>query len=172
MNSCDKRAAQIRLQKSRLGIIEGVYNAKSSHQGGSLLPPDILRTSILKRECINSPTRSAGPRPFYAEQGSLRPRPDAALAERGYFSAEELKSLRHNRRDAQGATRYEGHAGCGYELRLARSEGVSAAVACACGKARRKDYRVYSLLGDSEIEEGQVWEAAMFAAHKSSTISA
>ena len=146
MNSCDKQQLKITAAKVRLGIIEGVYNAKSGHPGGSLSAADIF-TYLYFKELHIDPQNPKDPDRdrFVLSKGHCAPGLYATLAQRGYFSVDELKKLRHI-----------GSLG----------QGISAAAGMAlAGKIDNKDYRVYSLLGDGEIEEGQVWEAAMFASH-------
>ena len=103
---------------------------------------------------------------FVLSKGHCCPGLYAALAERGYFSAEELKSLRHLGALLQGHPDMKTIPGIDMSSG-SLGQGVSAACGIAlAGKLDGKDYRVYSMLGDGEIEEGQVWEAAMFAGHK------
>ncbi len=167
MNSCDKKQLKITAAKVRLGIIEGVYNAKSGHPGGSLSAADVF-TYLYFKEMRIDPANPKWPDRdrFVLSKGHCAPGLYAALAERGYFSTEELKSLRHIGAMLQGHPDMKGTPGVDMSSG-SLGQGVSAAVGMAlAGKLDNKDYRVYSLLGDGEIEEGQVWEAAMFAAHK------
>lgn len=167
MNSCDKKQLEITAAKVRLGIIEGVYNAKSGHPGGSLSAADIFTYLYFKEMRVDPANPKCPDRDrFVLSKGHCAPGLYAALAERGYFSAEELKSLRHIGAMLQGHPDMKGTPGVDMSSG-SLGQGVSAAVGMAlAGKLDEKDYRVYSLLGDGEIEEGQVWEAAMFAAHK------
>ena len=167
MNSCDKQQLKITAAKVRLGIIEGVYNAKSGHPGGSLSAADIF-TYLYFKELHIDPQNPKDPDRdrFVLSKGHCAPGLYAALAQRGYFSVDELKKLRHIGAMLQGHPDMKGIPGIDMSSG-SLGQGVSAAAGMAlAGKIDNKDYRVYSLLGDGEIEEGQVWEAAMFAAHK------
>ncbi|MBR3679905.1 MAG: transketolase [Oscillospiraceae bacterium] len=159
---------RLQLQKTacrvRMGIIEGVYNAKSGHPGGSLSIADLLTYlySVMNVDPKNPdmPERDR----LVLSKGHTAPALYSVLAERGFFPKEELKSLRHI-----GAL-LQGHP-CihipGVDMSSGSlGQGISTAVGMALsGKHRSQDYRVYTILGDGEIQEGQVWEAAMFAAH-------
>lgn len=152
--------------KIRLGVIEGTFCAKSGHPGGSLSIADDLAYLYWKEMRVD-PQNPKDPHRdrMVLSKGHTAPALYAALAEKGYFSAEELKSLRHI-----GAM-LQGHPDMKYTPGIDMStgslgQGVSAACGMALsGKISGEDYRVYTILGDGEIEEGQVWEAAMFAAH-------
>ena len=166
MNSCDKQQLKITAAKVRLGIIEGVYNAKSGHPGGSLSAADIF-TYLYFKELHIDPQNPKDPDRdrFVLSKGHCAPGLYAALAQRGYFSVDELKKLRHIGAMLQGHPDMKGTPGIDMSSG-SLGQGISAAAGMAlAGKIDNKDYRVYSLLGDGEIEEGQVWEAAMFAAH-------
>ncbi len=151
--------------KVRMGVIEGTYNAKSGHPGGSLSIADTLTYLYFKKMNVdpknpNDPDRDR----FVLSKGHTAPALYSALALKGYFPQEEIKSLRHI-----GAL-LQGHP-CisidGVDMSSGSlGQGISAACGMAlAGKLDGKSYRVYTVLGDGEIEEGQVWEAAMFAAH-------
>ena len=164
MNSCDKQQLKITAAKVRLGIIEGVYNAKSGHPGGSLSAADIF-TYLYFKELHIDPQNPKDPDRdrFVLSKGHCAPGLYAAL--RGYFSVDELKKLRHIGAMLQGHPDMKGTPGIDMSSG-SLGQGISAAAGMAlAGKIDNKDYRVYSLLGDGEIEEGQVWEAAMFASH-------
>ena len=164
MNSCDKQQLKITAAKVRLGIIEGVYNAKSGHPGGSLSAADIF-TYLYFKELHIDPQNPKDPDRdrFVLSKGHCAPGLYAALAQRGYFSVDELKKLRHIGAMLQGHPDMKGTPGIDMSSG-SLGQGISAAAGMAlAGKIDNKDYRVYSLLGDGEIEEGQVWEAAMFA---------
>lgn len=166
MNSCDKQQLKITAAKVRLGIIEGVYNAKSGHPGGSLSAADIF-TYLYFKELHIDPQNPKDPDRdrFVLSKGHCAPGLYAALAQRGYFSVDELKKLRHIGAMLQGHPDMKGTPGVDMSSG-SLGQGISAAAGMAlAGKIDNKDYRVYSLLGDGEIEEGQVWEAAMFASH-------
>ena len=166
MDGTTKKCLQVNACKVRKGIIEGVYNAKSGHPGGSLSIADLLTYLYFEKMNVNSsdpedPNRDR----FVLSKGHCAPALYAVLALKGYFSEKELKSLRHI-----GAM-LQGHP-CIHTKGIDMSsgslgQGISAACGMAlAGKLDGKSYKVYTVLGDGEIEEGQVWEAAMFAAHK------
>ena len=164
MNSCDKQQLKITAAKVRLGIIEGVYNAKSGHPGGSLGAADIMTYLYFEEMNIDpaDPHKADRDR-FVLSKGHAAPGLYSVLANRGYFPVEELETLRHigsrlqghpNMNDTPGVDMSTGSLG----------QGISAAVGMALAAKHWGDsYRVYTLLGDGECEEGQVWEAAMFA---------
>ena len=160
MNSCDKQQLKTTAAKVRLGIIEGVYNAKSGHPGGSLSAADIF-TYLYFKELHIDPQNPKDPDRdrFVLSKGHCAPGLYAALAQRGYFSVDELKKLRHIGAMLQGHPDMKGTPGIDMSSG-SLGQGISAAAGMAlAGKIDNKDYRVYSLLGDGEIEEGQVWEA-------------
>ena len=148
----------------RKGIVTGVHAAKSGHPGGSLGAADIM-TYLYFEEMNVDPAdpRKADRDRFVLSKGHCAPGLYAVLAERGFFPKDDLETLRHvgshlqghpNMNDAPGIDMSTGSLG----------QGISAAVGMALAAKRWGDsYRVYTLLGDGECEEGQVWEAAMFA---------
>ncbi len=155
--------------KVRMGVIEGTYNAKSGHPGGSLSISDTLTYLYFNKMNVDASNPEDPDRDrFVLSKGHTAPALYAALALKGYFAEEELKSLRHI-----GAM-LQGHP-CIHTPGVDMSsgslgQGISAACGMAlAGKLDGKSYKVYTVLGDGEIEEGQVWEAAMFAAHKNLT---
>lgn len=167
MNQTEKRQLEVIAAKIRLGIIEGVFNAKSGHPGGSLSATEIFTYLYFKEMNVRpeDPKWSDRDR-FVLSKGHCAPGMYAALAERGYFSMDELKSLRHVGAMLQGHPDMKGTPGVDMSTG-SLGQGISAAVGMAlAGKLDNKDYRVYTLLGDGEIDEGQVWEASMFASHK------
>ena len=151
----------------RRDIINMTANAGSGHPGGSLSVTELMTSLFFNHMRIDpkdpkNPDRDR----FVLSKGHCAPGLYATLAERGYFSTEELKSLRHIGAMLQGHPDMKGTPGVDMSSG-SLGQGVSAAVGMAlAGKLDNKDYRVYTLLGDGEIEEGQVWEAAVFAAHK------
>lgn len=166
MDGTTKKCLQVNACKVRKGIIEGVYNAKSGHPGGSLSIADLLTYLYFEKMNVNSSDPEDPDRDrFVLSKGHCAPALYAVLALKGYFSEKELKSLRHI-----GAM-LQGHP-CIHTKGIDMSsgslgQGISAACGMAlAGKLDGKSYKVYTVLGDGEIEEGQVWEAAMFAAHK------
>ena len=155
--------------KVRMGVIEGTYNAKSGHPGGSLSISDTLTYLYFNKMNVDASNPEDPDRDrFVLSKGHTAPALYAVLAQKGYFAEEELKSLRHI-----GAL-LQGHP-CihipGVDMSSGSlGQGISAACGMAlAGKLDGKSYNVYTILGDGEIEEGQVWEAAMFAAHKKLT---
>ena len=150
----------------RFGIIEGVYNAACGHPGGSLSIADII-TYLYFEEMNVDPKdpKAEGRDRFVLSKGHTAPALYAALAERGFFDKEELKTLRKTDSRLQGHPDMKGIPGVDMS-----SGSLGLGISAACGmalsaKAYGKDYRVYTIVGDGESEEGQVWEAAMFAAH-------
>ena len=152
--------------KLRKNIVLQVYSANSGHPGGSLSIADIL--SYLYNVEMNvdaknpkDPNRDR----FVLSKGHASPAIYAALALKGYFDEEELKKFRNIKGILQGHPDMKGVPGVDMSSG-SLGQGISAACGMAiAGKKTNKDYRVYAVLGDGEIEEGQVWEAAMFAAH-------
>ncbi|MEE1108848.1 MAG: transketolase [Lachnospiraceae bacterium] len=148
-------------------IIIGTHSAKAGHPGGSLSAADIF-TFLYFEEMNIDPADPAKPDRdrFVLSKGHTAPGLYGAMAERGYFPKEEIPTLRHT------GARLQGHPSIQYLPGLDMSsgslgQGISAACGMALGaKLQNKDYRVYTLLGDGELEEGQVWEAAMFAGAK------
>ena len=164
MNSCDKQQLKITAAKVRLGIIEGVYNAKSGHPGGSLSAADIF-TYLYFKELHIDPQNPKDPDRdrFVLSKGHTAPGLYSVLAERGYFPKEDLKTLRHLGSYLQGHPDMKHIPGVDMSSG-SLGQGISAAVGMALSaKLSNESYRVYTLLGDGEIQEGQVWEAAMFA---------
>ena len=165
MDATIKKQLEITACKVRLGIIEGVFNAKSGHPGGSLSIADLLTYLYFAKMNVypNDPDMPDRDR-FVLSKGHTAPALYSVLAEKGFFDKSELKSLRHI-----GAM-LQGHP-CitipGVDMSSGSlGQGVSAACGMALsGKITNDTYKVYTVLGDGEIEEGQVWEAAMFAAH-------
>ncbi len=151
----------------KLGALEAVFSASSGHPGGSLSISDIL--SYLYFEEMNIDPRDpkkADRDRFVLSKGHTAPALYAALAERGYFPREDLKTFRHIDSYLQGHPDMKGTPGVDMTT---GSLGLGFSAACGMAlsaKISGESYRVYSVLGDGESEEGQVWEAAMFAAHK------
>ncbi len=166
MENAEKKSLKITACKIRMGLIEGVFNAKSGHPGGSLSAADIFTYLYFKEMNIDPQNPKAENRDrFVLSKGHTCPGLYSALAERGYFPKDELKKLRHIGAMLQGHPDMKGTPGVDMSSG-SLGQGISAACGIAmAGKLDQKDYRVYTLLGDGEIEEGQVWEAAMFAGH-------
>ena len=162
---------KLRLQKTavsvRKGIIEAVHSAKAGHPGGSLSAADIF-TYLYFEEMHIDPKEPKNPDRdrFVLSKGHTAPGLYATLANRGYFPVEDLKTLR------KLGSYLQGHPDMKHIPGVDMSSGslgqvLSCAVGMALGaKLKKKDYRVYALCGDGEIEEGQIWEAAMFAGHR------
>ncbi|MCH5325267.1 MAG: transketolase [Eubacterium sp.] len=166
MDAMIKRQLEQTAAKVRLGIIEGVYNAKSGHPGGSLSVADTLTYLYFARMNVDPANPEMPERDrLVLSKGHTAPALYSVLAHRGFFPVDELKTLRHI------GSRLQGHPVRnkvpGVDMSTGSlGQGVSAACGMALsGKLSNDYYRVYAVLGDGEIEEGQVWEAAMFAAH-------
>ena len=149
----------------RLGALEAVFNAKSGHPGGSLSIAEILSYLYFYEMKIDPKNPKWEDRDrFVLSKGHTNPALYAALANKGYFPLEDLKTLR------KVDSYLQGHPDMKHTNGVDMSTGsLGQGISCACGmaiagKLQNKDYRVYAVLGDGECEEGQVWEAAMFAA--------
>ncbi|MCD8249843.1 MAG: transketolase [Lachnospiraceae bacterium] len=151
----------------RFGIVTSVHSAKAGHPGGSLSAADIF-TYLYFEEMNIDPKNPKDPDRdrFVLSKGHTAPGYYSVMAQRGYLPVEELLTLRHV------GSRLQGHP-CMQDLpgidmsSGSLGQGISAAVGMAiAGKMNNKSYRVYTLLGDGELQEGQVWEASMLAAHR------
>ena len=166
MNQQEKKALSITACKVRMGVIEGTYHAKSGHPGGSLSFADIFTYLYFKEMNIDpkdpkNPDRDR----FVLSKGHTAPGLYAALANRGYFPVEDLKTLRHIGSYLQGHPNMNTTPGVDMSTG-SLGQGVSVAAGMALGaKYENKNLRVYTATGDGEIQEGQIWEALMFAAH-------
>jgi len=150
----------------RKNIIRMITQAQSGHPGGSLSAVEILTYLYFKEMNIDL-SNSKNPKRdrFVLSKGHAAPVLYAALAERGFFSADELLTLRKINSRLQGHPDMKGIPGVDMSTG-SLGQGLSAAAGMAlAGKIDGGDYRVFALLGDGELEEGQIWEAAMFAAH-------
>src|SRR5574344_2733222 len=157
----EKKANQV-----RKGIINAVYGAQSGHPGGSLSIADII-TYLYFCEMKIDPQNAKDPDRdrFVLSKGHTAPALYAALANRGYFDVSELKGFRNAQSFLQGHPDMKHTPGVDMTTG-SLGLGISAACGMAlAGKLANKPYRVYAIVGDGETEEGQVWEAAMFAAH-------
>ena len=150
----------------RLGTIEAVYNASSGHPGGSLSIADILAYLYFEEMNIDPKNPKWEDRDrLVLSKGHTAPGLYAALAEKGFFPKEDLKTFRNIESYLQGHPDMKGTPGVDMTTG-SLGLGISAACGMALsGKIYNKDYRVYAIMGDGEQGEGQVWEAAMFAAH-------
>ena len=163
MDEMTKKKLQATACRIRMGVIEGTYHAKSGHPGGSLSICDTLTYLYFAKMHVDPKNPEMADRDrLVLSKGHCAPALYSTLAERGFFSKEELQSLRHI-----GAL-LQGHP-CihipGVDMSSGSlGQGISAACGMAlAGKMDNAAYKVYTILGDGEIEEGQVWEAAMFA---------
>lgn len=167
MDAVIRKQLKIRACKARMGIIEGVFNAKSGHPGGSLSCVDILTYLYFDHMNIDpqDPKNEDRDR-FVLSKGHAAPALYSVLALRGFFPVEELKTLRKSDSMLQGHPSVKYTPGvdmCTGSL----GQGISAACGMALGaKLAGKGFRVFAVLGDGEIQEGQVWEAAMYASAK------
>ena len=166
MDSSELRQLRILAAKSRLGAILGTYHAKSGHPGGSLSAADIFTYLYFKEMNVDPANPDWADRDrFVLSKGHCCPSLYATLALKGYFDWNELTVLRHNGAMLQGHPDMKKTPGVDMSTG-SLGQGISAACGMAlAAKLDGKDYRTYTLLGDGEVEEGQVWEAAMFASH-------
>ena len=151
----------------RKGIVTAVHGAKAGHPGGSLSAADIFTYLYFEEMNIDpkNPKKDDRDR-FVLSKGHTAPGLYSVLANRGYFPVEDLPTLRHLGSYLQGHPCMQETPGVDMSSG-SLGQGISAAVGMAlAAKLDNKDFRVYTLLGDGEIQEGQVWEAAMFAGHR------
>ncbi len=163
----DKVKLQKMANKVRKGIVTGTHAAGAGHPGGSLSAAEVF-TYLYFEEMKVDPADPKNPDRdrFVLSKGHTAPGLYAVLANRGYFPVEDLVTLRHLGSHLQGHPCMTHTPGVDMSSG-SLGQGISAAVGMALSaKLRNKDYRVYTLLGDGEIQEGQVWEAAMFAGAK------
>ena len=167
MDAMKKKELQIFAAKARIGVIEGVYNAKAGHPGGSLSICDLLAYLYNGEMSIDASNPRMEDRDrFVLSKGHAAPALYATLALKGFFPVEDLKTLRKSGSYLQGHPNMNKIPGVDMSTG-SLGQGISAAVGMALGaKLDKKDFRVYTVLGDGEIEEGEVWEAAMFAANR------
>ena len=160
----NKLELQITANEVRKGIVTAVHSAKAGHPGGSLSAADLFTYLYFEEMNIDpkNPKKPDRDR-FVLSKGHTAPGLYSALAQRGYFPVEDLKTLRHLGSYLQGHPDMKHIPGVDMSSG-SLGQGISAAVGMALSaKLTNDDYRVYTLLGDGEIQEGQVWEAAMFA---------
>ena len=161
----------LELQKTaneiRKGIVTAVHSAKAGHPGGSLSAADIFTYLYFEEMHIDPADPGMEDRDrFVLSKGHTAPGLYATLAERGFFPKEDLVTLRHTGSYLQGHPDMKGIPGVDMSSgSLGQGLSVAAGMAAA-GQFDRKDYRVYVLCGDGEIQEGQIWEAAMWAGHR------
>ena len=166
VTSTEKKELMITAAKVRMGVIEGTHSAKAGHPGGSLSAADVFTYLYFKEMNVDPKNPKWEDRDrFVLSKGHTAPGLYAALALRGFFPVEDLKTLR------QIGSYLQGHPNMNMIPGVDMSTGsLGQGVSCAAGMAlaarfQKKDCRVYTLLGDGEIQEGQVWEALMFAGH-------
>lgn len=167
MNAETKKALALTACKVRMHIIEGVYNAKSGHPGGSLSATEIITYLYFNKMNIDpkNPKKEDRDR-FVLSKGHVAPALYGVLAERGFFSPELIPTLRKVGSILQGHPDMKNIPGVDMSSG-SLGQGISAAVGMALSSKHYKTgFNVYTVLGDGEIEEGQVWEAAMFAGNK------
>ena len=160
----DKLELMKTANKVRKGIVTAVHSAKAGHPGGSLSAADIFTYLYFEEMKIDpkEPKKADRDR-FVLSKGHTAPGLYSALANRGYFPVEDLKTLRHTGSYLQGHPDMKHIPGVDMSSG-SLGQGISAAVGMAlAAKLSNEDYRVYTLLGDGEIQEGQVWEASMLA---------
>ena len=167
MDAATKKELKRIANDVRIGIIEGVHSAKAGHPGGSLSSADILTYLYFKEMNIDpkEPKKTDRDR-FVLSKGHAAPVLYSVLANRGFFPVEELNTLRKIDSRLQGHPDMKNIPGVDMSSG-SLGQGISAAVGMALSsKHFGNNYRVFTILGDGECEEGQVWEAAMFAANK------
>ena len=166
MTSQEKKQLQIIACKVRMGIIESTHAAKCGHPGGSMSATEMF-TYLYHKELNVDPANPqwADRDRFVLSKGHTAPGMYAAMAHRGFFPVEDLLTLRKVGSYLQGHPNMNSVPGVDMSTG-SLGQGISAACGMAlAARVQNKDYRVYTLLGDGEIQEGQVWEACMFASH-------
>ena len=165
-NSLSTRELNILAYKIRREALTGIYNAKSGHPGGSLSIAEILSVLYFHEMNVDAKNPKNPDRDrFVLSKGHCAPALYAALAHKGFFPVEDIATLRKIDSYLQGHPDMKKVPGVDMSTG-SLGQGICAANGMAmAAKLDKKDYRVYTILGDGELEEGQVWEAAMFAAH-------
>ncbi|MBR3973472.1 MAG: transketolase [Oscillospiraceae bacterium] len=166
MTSSEKIQLQITACKVRMGVIEATHGAKAGHPGGSLSAADMFTYLYFKEMNIDPANPKWDDRDrFVLSKGHTAPGLYSALAHRGFFPVEDLPTLRHIDSYLQGHPNMNTVPGVDMSTG-SLGQGISCAAGMALGlKHQGKTARVYTVLGDGEIQEGQVWEACMLAAH-------
>ena len=166
MTTVENKNLQMTACRIRMGIINATHGAKAGHPGGSLSATEMFTYLYFKEMNVDPANPKWEDRDrFVLSQGHCAPAIYSALANRGYFPVEELKTLRKH------GSRLQGHPDMTLTPGVDMSAGsLGLGISSACGmalsaKVSNDSYRVYTILGDGETEEGQVWEACMFAAH-------
>ena len=167
MEFSEKKQLSLLACKVRQHIIEGTFHAKSGHPGGSLSAADVITYLYFREMKVDPKNPQWEDRDrFVLSKGHAAPALYGTLAVKGFFPEDEIQNLRKPSSYLQGHPDMKGIPGVDMSTG-SLGQGVSCAVGMAlAGKIAKKDYRVYAVLGDGEIQEGQVWEAAMFASHK------
>ena len=162
----NNKELEIKAYNIRKNAVTAVYSASSGHPGGSLSSADLMAVLYFDEMNVDPKNPKMEDRDrFVLSKGHCSPALYGTLAEAGFFDKEELKTFRHI------DSRLQGHPDMKHIPGVDMSTGsLGLGISAACGmalsaKAYKKDYRVYALLGDGEVEEGQVWEAAMYASH-------
>ena len=165
MDATLKKQLEITATKVRMGVIEGVYNAKSGHPGGSLSVADVLTYLYFAKMNVDPKNPQMPERDrLVLSKGHTAPALYSVLANRGFFPVEDLKTLRHIGSKLQGHPVMNKVPGVDMSTgSLGQGISVAAGMAKGAKYLGKDEIRVYTLLGDGEIEEGQVWEAMMFA---------
>ena len=166
MTQEENKQLQILACKVRMGIIDGVHSAKAGHPGGSLSAADLFTYLYFKEMNIDpADPKKADRDRFVLSKGHTAPGLYATLAHRGFLPVEDLLTLRHTGSYLQGHPNMNTVPGVDMSTgSLGQGISVAAGMALAA-KHQKQNYRVYTLLGDGEIQEGQVWEACMLAGH-------
>ena len=166
MEQSKKQFLEKKANDIRIGIIEGVYNAGCGHPGGSLSVADIITYLYFVEMNVDPANSSWDERDrFVLSKGHTAPALYAALAQKGFFSPDEIKNLRNINSFLQGHPDMKGTPGVDMST---GSLGLGFSAACGMALSAKLDgkaYRVYSIVGDGESQEGQIWEACMFASH-------
>lgn len=166
MDNSLKNKLEITAYKIRKNALTAVYSAASGHPGGSLSIAEIMSVLYFKQMNIDPKNPKMADRDrFVMSKGHCAPALYGTLAERGFFPVEDLKTFRQATSYLQGHPDMKGVPGVDMSTG-SLGQGICAANGMAlAAKLDNKDYRVYAIMGDGELEEGQVWEAAMFAPH-------
>ena len=167
MNPETKLELETKAREVRKGIVTAVHSAKSGHPGGSLSAADIMTYLYFNEMNVDpqNPDKDERDR-FVLSKGHIAPALYSVLAQKGFFPVEDLTTLRHTGSYLQGHPDKKHIPGVDMSSG-SLGQGLSAAVGMAlAAKLDNKDYRVYAMCGDGEIEEGQIWEAAMFASFR------
>lgn len=167
MDAVVRKQLKIKACQARMGIIEEVFNAKSGHPGGSLSCVDILTYLYFQHMNVDPKNPKWEDRDrLVLSKGHVAPALYAVMALKGFFPVEELKTLRKSDSILQGHPSMKLTPGVDMSTG-SLGQGISTACGMALGaKLSNKNFRVYAILGDGEIQEGQVWEAAMYASAK------